>query len=103
MPKDRVICNKNLVFIVLNSMAHVYEITSYIEAVLRIKGFEVVRRNAYCPGVIIVNVLRSQEIISTLRIDKDYSNDYFDFGDFFLIGSLEDAERFLEKFDSIIS
>jgi len=84
-------------------MAHIFEIASYIEAVLRIKGYELIRRNAFCPGVVIVNVFRARELITTLRIDKDYTNDYLDFGDFFLIGSIEDAERFLEKFDSIIS
>ena len=95
---------QNPVFNRIVNMAHMYEIASYLEAVIIIKGFEVVRRNAMlCPGVMVLNVLKNKELVTTIIVDKQCHGEYFDEDSFFLIRTIEDAERLVENFDAIIS
>ena len=84
-------------------MAHIYEIASYLEAVLIIKGYGVIRQNADEPGTVILSVSKDHELIATLLVNGNNTNDFFDIDNFYLIFSMDDAEGFLEKFDSINS
>jgi len=84
-------------------MAHIYEIASYLEAVLIIKGYEVIRENTYESGTVIISVSKDKELIATLLVNGKNTNDFFDISNFYLIFSMDDAEGFLEKFDSINS
>ncbi len=84
-------------------MAHIYEIASYLEAVLIIKGYEVIRQSAFEPGSVIICILKDKELIATLMVNGTNTNDFYDLDNFYLVFSMEDAEGFLEKFDSISS
>ncbi len=84
-------------------MAHIYEIASYLEAVLIIKGYEVIRQSDFEPGSVIICILKNKEIIATLMINGNNPNEFYDLDNFYLILSMDDAEGFLEKFDSINS
>lgn len=94
---------QNPVFNRIVNMAHIFEIASYLEAVIIIKGYNVNRRNAPCPGMVVLNVQKNEELLTTLIVDKQCTSEYFNEESFFFIRSLEDAERFIENFDAIIS
>ncbi len=79
-------------------MANIYEIASYLEAGLTIKGYDVERRIGLVTNSILICAENSEQQHINIRISSRLIFDPFNTDSFYFVSSFEDAERLMSGF-----
>ena len=84
-------------------MENIYKIASFLETGLLVKGYEVNRRKGVTPDSLFISAESYGTRFANIRIADKKAHNFYNFGPFYFITSMEKAERFLREFNSVNS